>query len=519
MKSRFVVLIVLAAALLLSTGAGCGRKQYAPVVDSAVVAPYYPDFDSARLTVCAHDPDGDSIRLRVEWGDNSDTLTALYASPCRAELKHGYSDASRATVIVAALDMNNVSIPETTTVPVEPFGIVQWWWKSTDPNNGDVGFITSPVVASDGIVERVYAGCDDYKFYSSRTSDRRGEKSATTKEPECLFNGHPGLCAATGHIIVGSEEGELYALEIDGLAKAWQWPDSASEHGTGLQWGAPAFNGNRIYIGHEGPQGYDSLLLFEDAGAQGNRVAAYSVHAVVIDAPVIDAAGNVIFGNDSGYLIKIDANLNSPIWRSKLLPNGEVHGPIIGGDGTIYCASDYFHLFAIDPATGTVKSGWPLTLNGDVFRPVLGQSAIFAGSGFGEVYSINPATGGINWTDLLSPYHGFSTAPVVAANGYVYFQDDADVLYCVNQADGTLIWSCNCPLYLPRAGDSHRPRRTGLTDYRPNLSICANGNIIVIGADACYCVAGYPEGPLDPLASWPKWQHDLYNTGNVDGGR
>jgi hypothetical protein len=240
----------------------------------------------------------------------------------------------------------------------------------------------------------------------------------------------------------------------------------------------------------------------------------------VVDAPVVDASGNVIFGTDSGYLVKMDANLSSVIWRSKLLPNGDVNSPIIGGDGTIYCASDYFHLYALDPATGAQKWVRPLTLNGDAFRPVLGQSAIFACTYFGSVYSIDPATGDILWERLLSPTGGFSTAPVVAANGYVYFQDDADKLYCLEQAGGRLVWVCDCPIYLPHLGTNvHRPRRTGLTDYRPNPSICANGNIIVLGEDACYCVAGYPEGPLDPRAPWPKWQHDLYNTGHVGGGR
>ena len=116
---------------------------------------------------------------------------------------------------------------------------------------------------------------------------------------------------------------------------------------------------------------------------------------------------------------------------------------------------------------------------------------------------------------LLAQSSAFSTAPIVAANGYVYFQDEDDVLYCLNQADGTLIWSCNCPNYLPRSGggSSHRPRKLQLTDYLPNPTICANGNIIVVGSDATYCVAGYTAGPLDGTAAWPKWQKDLSNSG------
>jgi hypothetical protein len=39
------------------------------------------------------------------------------------------------------------------------------------------------------------------------------------------------------------------------------------------------------------------------------------------------------------------------------------------------------------------------------------------------------------------------------------------------------------------------------------------------GGNNLHRVAGYPEGPLDRLAPWPKWQHDLYNTGRVGGGR
>ena len=50
----------------------------------------------------------------------------------------------------------------------------------------------------------------------------------------------------------------------------------------------------------------------------------------------------------------------------------------------------------------------------------------------------------------------------------------------------------------------------------PYRSILRKGNMTVTSRQAALNVAGHPEGPL---TSWPKWQHDLCNTGYVGGGR
>jgi outer membrane protein assembly factor BamB len=492
--------------------------EHAPVIDTVFCDPPVAVKDvEAFFTVVAHDPDGDSIRFRFDWGA-AETTTAFFASPCSVTFSHVFTEVGTATVLIRAIDTHGAnSQPETVYVSVGTAGGVIWYWRSGDPENPGESFTTSPLILNDGFDERMYAGCEgDHSFHSIRVSDGKGDKRQTTRWHEYDFTGHPAFCEATQHIIVGSDEGELYALKVDGLGVAWQWPNKpARESLTGLEWGAPAIKDNRLYVPHED----DSLYYFIDSVDHGVRVAAFTPHAGIVDAPVIDAQGNVYFGTDSGYLYKLGPELDTVFWRTRLIANGEVHSPLVGGGGAIYCASDSSRVYAVDAATGIPR--WTVTLDGEPFRLALGQTALFVASSFGKVYSLNPATGSINWERQLSLTDGFNTTPIVAANGYVYFQDDADMLFCVNQPDGTVIWACDCPRYLPRSdgGNSHRPRKTQLTDYLPNPTICANGNIIVAGSDALYCVAGYPERPLDPLAPWPKWQHDVYNTGYVGGGK
>ncbi len=480
-----------------------------PVVDGVHHAPPAPViYAEAFFTIKAHDPDGDPIREIIDWGDGKDTMTNLFPSPCSVVVSHAFGQAEIFKVLIAVQDWWGApSLPETVMVPVGAAGGVKWSWQSYD----GLGLSTSPLALNDGQDECIYAGCtEDFKFYAIRARDGRVKQHATARWPGYIFTGNPAFCKATQHIIVGSSEGELYAL-TSSLSRAWEWPNKPEDSLPLLAWGAPAIRDNRLYV----PREDDSIYYFIDSVDHGVRVATFAANAGIVDAPVIDAQGNVYFGTDSGYPYKIGPDLDTLFWRTRLIASGEIHSPVVGG-GTIYCSSGSSYICAIDAATGTPL--WTVTTGGEPLRLAMGQHAIFGGTDHGTVYSLNPGTGSINWHESLGQGVAFAAAPIVVANGYVYFQSDNDVLYCMNQADGILVWSCECDSYLP-GGDSPRPKKLGLVDYAPNPSITSTGDIIVAGQAALFCVVGYPEGPLDQLAPWPKWQHDLYNTGNVGGGR
>jgi outer membrane protein assembly factor BamB len=489
-----------------------------PVVDSVLIPPVAVKDVPTNITVYGHDDDGDSLRAIVKW-PQGDTTTELTPSPCAFTVTDSFKDVGTAQVIVWVQDWKKAkSLPDTVLIPVGKEGGVKWYWQS--PVEGG-NMSTSALVAINGTVEVVMsASWDELKFFQIRASNGKNLKNATTKYGEDDFTGGPALCAATGNVIVGGDDGELYALSLADLSHVWEWPNiSPPESLTGISWGAPAINGSDIYVGRE--QDADSLYRlykFTDNGASVTPGPAYALHDQgVVDAPAIDADGSVYFGTDSGYLIKIDKDLTSPLWRKHLIPNGEISGPIIGSDGTVYCCSDSPPtLYAVTPGpdSGVVK--WTFLPDGFGGRPALGQSALFIGSDQGTVYSLDPNTGSINWQDTFPGGVSFNTTPVVAANGYVYFQGDNDVLYCLNQANGDRIWACDCNYYLPgggRGAGRTRPRMLGLTDVDANPSITKDGDIIVVGQSALFSVAGYADRPLDPNAAWPKWQKDLSNTG------
>jgi len=479
----------------------------APVIDTLLGPAYTAKGISARYTVVAQDPESDSVKVKMKWGDGKDSTTAFFKSPCTLELTHVFTKVETVQVQAFGIDTKGATgAAKSMGTRVGPAGAVMTYWQN-DPDE-QASLTTSPVLVSDGSQDCIWAGCeDDGRFYGISVSDLHTRHSGRTKfgiDPgDYVFWGHPAYCAVTAHFIVGSDEGMLYSLKMSSLGADWRWPDWNNEDSADQsEWGAAAIFNNKLYVSHDD----DSIFCFIDNGGTVTRRSAYGVNASIVDAPVIDGSGNVLFGTDSGYLYKMQPDLVQPVWRAHLLNNGEIYGPVLDADGTIYCTSDS-GLYAINPVNDSVN--WMLPLNGEGTRPVVGSDGIYVGTSNGWFYKVSKAAGTTIWQKQLGTYE-FATSPIIAANGYVYAQNDLDVLYCIKQADGDTVWVCNCPDALPLA---RRARTMQITDYPPNPTITADGNIIVVGTDAVYLVKGYPEGPLDPGAPWPKWQKNLLNTG------
>ena len=450
-----------------------------PAIDSAQI---YYRWRPTEVVAYAHHPGGDSLRLVVAWGDGKSDTTGFRPSPVRFTAAHAYAYNGDVKVVLKTLDRSGAaSLPETLSAFVTTGGGVTGFQRGTYSGSpvivGDVVYLVGP----DGL----YGFRDTSAVYFYR-----GE-----------FAGQPSVSGQTLYGYIGSQAGYLCAFTQD-LTPAWQYP--SQDPVPGWQWGPVAVNGNALYV----PCSNDSVYCLVDNGSSVTRVAAFG--AGQVEVVVLDSAGSVYFGDGSGYLCKLTAGLGLD-WRVPLPPGGGILGLVLGGDGTVYCTSDAERVFAVDPSDGSVK--WTATTLGVCHQPVVGVDGIYTATAACRLHKFDPNTGQQVWSVRLGQ-RPLETAPVLVTGGCVYVQTEDDRLYCVRRSSGDSMWVCNASEYLPSLPHGGaRQVSVGLS----SPTVDADGRLWMVGTDAVYMLA--TQSSLDSLSPWPKWQHDLYNTGYAGGGK
>jgi outer membrane protein assembly factor BamB len=467
----------------------------------------------AAFTALAQDPEGDSIQFYFDFGDgDAGWVDTMLASGGQLTVFHTYDAVDTVMTFVKARDKKrSVSAPESAEVKIGIAGGVLWYSQPGGLESGDSEPVTtSPVVlilGADTVV--IVGGCDDSRLFSLKYRDGRSKGTGTPAVLDEGDFGHPAYCAATAHVICGNEDGRLYAFSNAGLTREWMWPPETSDFHA---WGPVAISGDKIYAAKEN----DTVYCIQDAGQNGNPLGKYYLRRVNMEltVPVIDNTGDVIFGTESCFVYKMDPNLTSPRWSRQLQVSGELHNLCLDAGANVYATSDNGKLYSLNP-DGTDR--WTLDIDPgrDAWYMAIGDnSMLYVGTGSGKLAGVNYSTGSSVWTLQVSSGE-LDAGMVYTTKKYLYCLDDEDWLYCVNVSgvQPALVWKVNCPAQIrPRGG-----RSPGLTsDDQACLCLGPDGDILLIGAEYMFRVAGYADGTLG-LTAWPKWQHDLHNTGNVNG--
>ncbi len=479
-------------------------------------------WDEVTFWVTAVGNGSDSFSFQIDFGDGPGDWTGYVASRETAYVIHSFDESIRTVELQCRVRDNHGTVGafKRYTRELHRPGAMLWWWVTPDWDSAPA--VTTPVLATDRGLELAYVGCDDefpeIHGIDVSTGKKREDGHGILPDEGYEWISHPGFNISTGHIIIAKEEGEVYAFKPN-LSCDWHWPGKNNDLDlTNTEWGNPCLSDSSIFIPNIDTmiRGSDTIphvtkfyKLYDGPNRPVDPPFAVLGTQRVLGAPVIDRYGDVLFVTDSGYMYKLDMALDIR-WRKRLGSTRRLYGPVIGLAGSVICGDADGKVYAVNPDDGLKL--WTAVLHpvGEM-SIVVGRTAVYVAAENGHVYALDRGSGSLLWDKTVSAPASFLTYPILTRNGYIYLQDNKDVLYCLSQSDGDKLWEQDCRSYYSPFRDGY----WGLCQPNPSPSITSAGDILVLGEFALYCVSGYEGDGLDFDAPWPKWQHDLHNTGRA----
>jgi outer membrane protein assembly factor BamB len=222
------------------------------------------------------------------------------------------------------------------------------------------------------------------------------------------------VVGADGTIYVGSENGNLYAVNPDGTQK-WHLATGTSD-----RFSSPAIGiDGTIYVGTH----YSLDAVRSDGTVKWSFATGY----YVFSAPAIGTDGTIYFGSGDGNLYAVNPN-GTEKWKS-LTGSWIYSAPTVGADGTIYVGSGDNHLYALtDGGQGIVTQKWAFAIANPSSSAIGTDGTIYVGSGGGGIYALN-SSGALKW-QFATGAAVFAT-PALGDDGTIYFASYTSGLYAI----------------------------------------------------------------------------------------
>ncbi|YCK38442.1 PQQ-binding-like beta-propeller repeat protein [Actinomadura sp. ATCC 39365] len=220
----------------------------------------------------------------------------------------------------------------------------------------------------------------------------------------------------------------------------------------------------------------DGLLEDDHVVADGVVYAALTDRVVALDAATghptwtrrIGASGSIAVAAGRLYLwsrhpawstkarlVALDARSGRRLWTFE--PPGDVLTPEFTAAGdVVLTGSDHGMLYALDPATGTVRHRLRLGSGHDRVFVRRSGATVYAASDGGRVNALDAVSGEVRWRSRIS---GTVAARPLVAGGTVCLGDDQGATHALDAATGEHLWSFRAagdqPMYRWSAAVAH----------------------------------------------------------------
>ena len=230
-----------------------------------------------------------------------------------------------------------------------------------------------------------------------------------------------------GTMYVGSDDGNLYAVDIASQRELWRYRAGARIAST------PAVSKGVVYVGSN-----DRHLHAIDA-ASGELRWKYETGAEVFSSPAV-SNGVVYVGSDDNHLYAFDAVSGELRWQYET-GDWVSTAPAVGG-GAVYVRSEDGILHAVDASTG--EGLWQQGTGAESVSssPAFADGVVYTGGNI--LRAFNAASGEGLWSYVIEYREdegGFLPAysPAVE-DGIVYVGSDDGHLYAIDASTRALLW-------------------------------------------------------------------------------
>jgi len=273
------------------------------------------------------------------------------------------------------------------------------------------GGLSSPAVAN-GVV---YVGSDDGNIYALNT--RSGSK---------LWSYHTGShvqsspAFANGVVYFGSADDTVYALSASTGAKLWSYTTENQVVSS------PAVSNGIVYV-----TSTDNNVYALNAGT-GAVLWSYTTGSQVVSSPAV-VNGVVYFNSNDNNVYALNAHTGAKLWSHA---GGGPSSPAVA-NGVVYFGSVDDNVYALNANSGAEL--WSYTTgNYSVSSPAVANGVVYVGSDDGNLYALNASTGTLLWRYPTT--YEIESSPAVA-NGVVYVNSDNLNLYALDAETGALLWT------------------------------------------------------------------------------
>ncbi len=226
---------------------------------------------------------------------------------------------------------------------------------------------------------------------------------------------------ADGTVYVGSDDGNVYALDATDGAQQWQFQTDPSVRSP------PAIADGTVYVGS-----HDDNVYALDT-ADGTEQWQFQTGADVRSSPAV-ADGTVYVGSKDYKVYALDTTEGTEQWRYET--GGKVESSPAIADGTVYVGSNDDNVYALDAADGTEQ--WQFQTGADVrSSPAVADGTVYVGSWDSSVYALDAADGTEQWQFQTGA--DVDSSPAVA-DGTVYVGSRDSNVYALDATNGTEQW-------------------------------------------------------------------------------